>query len=171
MEENNTNREFFYRVHFTVCDETIDETVIISEEIYRTIMRPGWKEKRQAERESRCMETTKTGRIRRCRKDCSKCDKFRSGTPFSLEQMQEAGMDATDYDADVEEAIMYSELLKALMDILDNLDPDKRAICQAIMDDKDDRAAAADLGYVQSTYNYKKRKLLADLKNRLSKYR
>lgn len=67
---------------------------------------------------------------------------------------------------------MYSELLNAMMNLLDTLDPDKRAICQVIMDGKKDKNAAAELGYAApSSYNYHKQKLLESLKERLKDYR
>jgi hypothetical protein len=118
------------------------------------------------------MVPTRTGKLKRCTEDCSKYKKFRSGTHFSIERMQENGMDTADQKADVEEALMYSELLNALMDLLDTLDPDKRAICQAIMDGKKDKDADAELGYAaSSSYNYHKQKLLESLKERLKDYR
>ena len=173
MKENNkSKRDFYIHIHYEVDDEIVDETVDVTEEQYRAYRRPEWSEERQEERDSRCMVPTKTGKLKRCNEDCSKCERFRSGTPHSIEHMQEMGMESPDPNSDVEEAIMYSELLKALMDALDQLDPDKRAIAQAIMDGKDDRTASAELGYAaQSTYSYQKLKLLKSLKERLNKYR
>ena len=113
-----TEKDYHIHIHYTVHEET-----------YRTIKRPEWTEERKAERESRCMVPTKTGKLKRCTEDCSKCKKFRSGTHFSIERMQENGMDTADQKADVEEALMYSELLNALMDLLDTLDPDKQGCC------------------------------------------
>ena len=81
-------------------------------------------------------------------------------------------MDITDQNIDIEEAVIHSELLEALMDALEQLDPDKRAIAKAIMAGKDDRTAAEELGYAaQSSYSYQKLKLLKSLKERLDKYR
>lgn len=174
MKEDNTNKKSRnIHIKYTVQEYTVDEIVPVTEEQYRTYRRPEWNEARQRERDSRCMVPSKNGKtLKRCTGDCSKCDKFRSGTPLSIERMQEDGMDTPDHTADIEEAMIYSELLNALIDALDELDPDKRAIAQAIMDGTDDRSAAEQLGYAaQSTYSYQKLKLLKSLRERLEKFR
>ncbi|MBR1692585.1 MAG: hypothetical protein IJ711_07405 [Lachnospiraceae bacterium] len=168
----NKKKEYHIHIHYTVQEDTIDEIVPVTEKQYREYRHLEWNEARQRERDSRCMVPTKTGRLKRCIADCSKCDKFRSGTPLSMEKMKEDGMDTPNQNADIEEALMYKELLSALTDALDELDPDKRAIAQAIMDGKKNKDAAEDLGYAAaSTYNYQKRQLLASLRERLEKYR
>lgn len=173
MKKNNTNKkQYTIHIKYTVQEDTIDEVVLVTEEQYREYRHPEWNEARQKERDSRCLVPTKTGKLKRCTADCSKCDKFRSGTPLSIERMNEDGMDTPDQNADIEEALMYIELLSALMDALDELDLDKRAIAQAIMDGKKDKDAAEELGYAAaSTYNYQKRQLLDSLRARLEKYR
>lgn len=168
----NKKKNYYIHIHYSVQEEIFDEDIPVTEEQYRTYKRPEWKEERQAERDSRCMISTKTGKLKRCTADCSKCDKFRSGTHLSLNRLTEDGMDTPDQNADIEEALIYKELLSALMDALDELDPDKRAIAQAIMDGKKDKDAAEELGYAAaSTYNYQKRQLLDSLRERLEKYR
>lgn len=165
-------KDYYIHIHFTVQDDVIDETVSVTEEIYRTYKRPQWAASRQKKREARCLIIGKNGLQKRCKEDCSKCPKNKSGAPFSVEEMQEQGMDIPDQNTDVEEAAIYSELLEALMEALDELDPGKRAIAQAIMDGKSERTAAKELGYAsQSGYNYQKNKLLKALKERLDKYR
>ena len=164
-------KDYCIHIHYTVHDDVIDETVSVTEEVYRTYKRSYWNDDKQRERESRCIIPGKNG-PRRCNQDCSKCNKFRTGRPYSIEEMDAQGMDIADQNIDIEEAVIYSELLEALMDALEELDPDKRAIAKAIMAGKDDRTAAEELGYAaQSSYSYQKLKLLKSLKERLDKYR
>ena len=167
-----TEKDYYIHIHFTVQDDVIDETVSVTEEVYRTYKRSIWNDDRKKKREARCLIIGKNGLQKRCREDCSQCPNYKSGTPYSVEAMQEQGLDIPDQNTDVEEAAIYGELLEALMEVLDELDPAKRAITQAIMDGKSERTAAKELGYAsQSSYNYQKNKLLKALKERLEKYR
>ena len=69
-----------------------------------------------------------------------------------------------------ESILMDRELLDALYEELDRLDPDGRRICELIMAGKTERQMAAELGRSQSTLNYQKRKVLSLLREALKDF-
>lgn len=65
---------------------------------------------------------------------------------------------------------MDKELLDALYDELNRLDPGGRRICELIMAGKTEREIAADMGKSQSTINYQKNKVLSILREALKDF-
>ena len=66
-----------------------------------------------------------------------------------------------------ESILMDKELLGALYDEINRLDPDGRRICALIMQGKTEREIAADMGKCQSTINYQKNKVFSILREAL----
>lgn len=62
------------------------------------------------------------------------------------------------------------DLLKALRTALGELTPEEQAICDVIMADLSERAAAAQLNLSRNTFTYRRDKLLARLKNILQEF-
>ena len=74
-------------------------------------------------------------------------------------------------DAPSAESILIDkELLDALYDELNRLDPDGRRICELIMQGKTEREIAADMGKRQSTINYQKNKVFSILREALKDF-
>ena len=69
-----------------------------------------------------------------------------------------------------ESILMDKELLDALYDELNRLDPDGRRICELIMQGKTEREIAADMGKRQSTINYQKNKVFDILRKALKDF-
>ena len=69
-----------------------------------------------------------------------------------------------------ESILMDKELLDALYDELNRLDPDGRRICELIMQGKTEREIAADMGKRQSTINYQKNKVFSILREALKDF-
>ena len=65
---------------------------------------------------------------------------------------------------------MDKELLDALYDELNRLDPDGRRICELIMQGKTEREIASEMGRLRSTVNYQKNKVLSTLREALKDY-
>ena len=66
---------------------------------------------------------------------------------------------------------MYAELLEALADELDQLDPDGQKNCALISEGKSERSIADALGKPRKTYTYQRDGLLAKLRDALKDYR
>lgn len=171
---NNGPKNYYINIRYAVGEGkdriVVDEDVPVTEEVYRAFKRPLWREKKASERKSRCMVGKDNGKTKRCNGDCSQCDHFRSGSDLSLEGLEEAGDHRAATTQDVAEVAVYNALLKNLFDILDELDPESRYIVQAIMDGQQDKETAAQLGRAASTLSYQKKKLLAELKERLKDF-
>lgn len=171
---NNETKNYYINVHYAVGEGddrvVVDEDVPVTEEVYRAFKRPLWAEKKAKERKSRCQIGKDNGKTKRCNGDCSQCDHFRSGSDLSLEGLEEAGDYRAATTQDVAEVAVYNALLENLFDILDEMDPESRYIVQAIMDGQQDKETAAQLGRAASTLSYQKKKLLAELKERLKDF-
>lgn len=171
---NSENKNYYINIRYAVGEGNdrivVDEDVPVTEEVYRAFKRPLWREKKANERKSRCQIGKDNGKTKRCNGDCSQCDHFRSGSDLSLEGLEEAGDHRAATTQDVAEVAVYNALLKNLFDILDELDPESRYIVQAIMDGQQDKETAAQLGRAASTLSYQKKKLLAELKERLKDF-
>ncbi len=142
------------------------QEISVSEEVYRAYKRPVWTEHKRKERSKRCIG--KNGI--RCTGDCSKCDKQRIGSILSLDAFEEDGFELSDPSPEPADIVADKLLLEELFKALDELDPDSRRICELIAQGATEREIAAVLGIHQSTLNYRKRKLLAQLRERLKKH-
>ena len=160
--QNNANQQ-------TITQRQIDidgEQVPVTEEAYRAYKRPAWAEHKRKEREKRCRD--KHGN--RCIADCSKCDKQRTGSAFSLDSLaDESGYEPAD-TVDIAEIVADSLLLKELYDALEKLDPDNRIIMELFSIGKSERQIAAEIGLSQKAINKRKTKLFAQLRECLKKF-
>jgi len=92
-------------------------------------------------------------------------------TPIGGEEDELTLGDTLADDASSAESIlMDKELLDALYDELNRLDPDGRRICELIMQGKTEREIAADMGKRQSTINYQKNKVFSILREALKDF-
>lgn len=106
--------------------------VDVTEDVYRAYVRPVRNEQRNAERRSRCAGEGGN----RCTEDCSKCSHFRSGTPYSLEQSLEEGVDVRDPGPLVEDIVEQKLLYEALHNAIDALPEKERKAARMYADEK-----------------------------------
>ena len=144
----------------------------VTEEIYHAYKNPARAEQKRKQREWRCRD----GRGVRCTKDCTQCEiygigKGPTGNILSLDALEEETEYVHSSSTNVEEAVMYGILLEELFKAMDELDPDSRRICQLIKQGASERDIAAEFGIRQSTLNYRKQKLMAQIRERLKNYR
>jgi len=136
------------------------EQVSVSEEVYRAYKRPLWAERKQQERQKRCIG--KNGN--RCTEDCSKCPFSRSGGTLSIEQFAEDGVDIPD-PSDIDEVIAYKLLLEQLGAALIELEPDERSLIDALFyKERAERDYATELGMSHQAVGKRKQKVLAKLR-------
>lgn len=114
-----------------------------------------------------------------CDMDCETCPHHTAGDMSSLNALiaDENGetdevMDKRLDEAEGFESVLEDrELLIALYQRLEKLDPDGRRICNLIMQGATERAAAAELGVSRNTYTYRRDKLLAKLREELEAFK
>ena len=149
--------------------------VEVNEGTYRAYYRPIWRTRYHAQKNGECR--CPKNQLWKCDGVCPGCRYSAAGrkvsinTPISdddpdltLEDVLESS------DPSPDSILMDRELLDALYDELDRLDPDGRRICELIMQGKTEREMAADLGRSQSTLNYQKRKVLSLLREALKDF-
>ena len=110
-----------------------------------------------------------------CDMDCETCPFRRAGDGLSLDyQGEEANETWLDEFPDCGpspcELMEDADLLDALHRVLAELNPDEQAICNYIMVNLAERAAARELNISLSTYQYRKGRLMARLKNILKNF-
>lgn len=131
----NENQKSINQQYYILVD---GEKEYVSEELYRAYKRPQWAESKRKQREKRCRDENG----HRCTKDCSKCEKQKTGAPLSLDELQVAsGFDALAAD-DVLEAVMYAQLLEKLGEELEKLNPTDRLIMALFGEAKTEREIA-----------------------------
>lgn len=119
------------------------EKVPVTEEVYRAFKRPAW-----AERKRR---------------------KVRADHERSLEAFMDEGQDISSGDPLVDEIVEDKLMLDMLFAALAELTDDERGLIEALFyQERSEREAAQDLGVPQTTLNYRKKKILKWLKEKLS---
>lgn len=161
---------------YTVYIPRLKTWVEVTKEQYDAYYRDIWATRQRAQAHGQCMcPKSKTWM---CDGDCLVCefraavDKLSLDYTFENKQGKETSLldtlasDDASYDSILEEA----ELLDALYQRLQELDPDGCRICELIMEGKSERDIASDLGISRSTYTYRRDKLLRILREQLGMY-
>ena len=145
----------------------------VSEEIYRAYYQPIWRVRYHAQKNEECRCTKE--QILKCDGICVGCPFRTAGNTASIDAPIEDGRltlgDTIASDAPTPESILMDrELLRALYEELDHLDPDGKRICELFMQGKTKREIASDMGKRQSTINYQKNKAFAYLREALEDF-
>jgi RNA polymerase sigma factor (sigma-70 family) len=142
------------------------QEIPVSEEVYRAYKRPLWAEHKRKEREKRCRDENG----HRCTKDCSKCDKQRTGSVLSLDKFNEEGFEVAD-SVDIAELVAEKLLLEELVAALNELDPQNRRIAELYGEGLSEREIAAQVGLSQKGVNKRKTKIFNQLRQRLQEHK
>jgi len=134
------------------------QQIPVTEEVYRAYKRPAWAEHKRKDREKRCRDENGN----RCNRDCSKCEKQRTGSVLSLDKFTEGGFDVAD-------TVDIAELVADKL-LLEELDPDNRRIIELFSIGKSEREIASDIGLSQKAINKRKIKMFAQLRERLKDF-
>lgn len=110
-----------------------------------------------------------------CDGDCLACEFRATGDNLSLDYTVEDGEgnqkswadDLPDDTPNAQSIMEDRELLCALYQKLQELDPEGRRICELIMEGKSERDIASALGVSRNTYTYRRDKLLRILREQL----
>lgn len=154
----------------------VDGTPIeVSEEVYRAYYQPIWSTRYHAQKNGECRCTK--AQLWKCDGVCPGCRFSTAGRKVSLNTpICDDDPDLTledvleSSDPSPESILMDRELLDALYDEMNRLDPDGRRICELIMQGKTEREIAADMGKRQSTINYQKNKVFSILREALKDF-
>lgn len=151
--------------------------VEVTEEQYYAYYRDIWSTRKRAQAHGQCMcPKSKTWM---CDGDCLACEFRAAGDNLSLDYTVEDGEgnqkswadDLQDDTPDAQSIVEDHELLCALYQKLQELDPEGRRICELIMEGKSERDIASIMGYNnQSAVNYRKQKAFDRLRVLLGDY-
>ena len=160
------------RKYFIPVNETLKE---VNEEIYRAYYRPIWNTRYYARKNGECRCTK--ANLWKCDGDCIGCRYHTAGRTVSLETPigSEAdelnlGDTLTDDVPSMESILMDTELLDALYEELEHLDPESKRICQLFMEGFSERESAKIMGMARSTFKRHWEKIRTYLQEKLRDY-
>ncbi len=144
------------------------QQIAVSEEVYLAYYRPIWAENKRYQRQKRCMGAYG----HRCTDDCATCGQQRSGTPVSLESIEDAGHAYSETAPDSAEIVERNFVHQAVRKAVDELEPQNRQIIQKLFfENMTERQTAAAVGLSQGTVNNRKNRILATLGEQLKDFR
>ena len=148
--------------------------VEVSKEIYYEYYRPIWRVHNNAKYRGQCRCTK--SEMWKCDGVCQGCPYYTAGDTVSLDcSLEEDDGNLTventleSDDSSIESIIIDMELLEALYNELESLDPERRQICELMMQ-YSEREAAEMMGIPRSTFKRRWSQVQKYLKVRLKKY-
>ena len=170
-DNQNTSRECKVYIH------SLKTWVEVTEEQYYAYYRDIWATRKRAQAHGQCM--CPKSKFWMCDGDCLICEFHAAGDRLSLDYAVEDGDgnqkcwvdDMKDDTADIQSIAEDHDLLCALYQKLQELDPEGRRICELILEGKTERDIASIMGFNnQSTVNYKKQRAFDSLRTLLHDY-
>ena len=150
------------------------QAIEVSEEVYRAYCRPIWNTRYHAQKNGECRCTK--AQIWKCNGVCPGCPFYAAGKKVSLDTAiggedddLTLGDTLSDDAPTADSILMDEELLKALYDELNRLDPEGKRICELMMHHSE-REAAEIMGMARSTFKRHWAKIRAVLQDRLKGY-
>ncbi len=152
------------------------------EHLYRELMRPIWKEEKALQRSRKCAVSNENGKLVRCDGNCSVCPNVKSGTPISLEAMEENGgfrsiqdgvhrqQDSATYTASTADIVEDAMLLEALWQHIGELSEENQTIITMFSEGASEREIAEKTGMSQKGVNKRKKAIFEALKNNLENF-
>lgn len=146
----------------------------VSEEVYRAYYQPVWNARYHAQKNGECRCTK--AQLWKCDGVCPGCPFYAAGkkvsidTPIGGEDDELTLGDTLADDVPTAESIlMDKELLDALYEELERLDPEGKRICELLMRHSE-REAADIMGMARSTFKRHWAKIQAELQDKLKDY-
>ncbi|MDE6789623.1 MAG: LuxR C-terminal-related transcriptional regulator [Ruminococcus sp.] len=149
---------------------------IEDEQLYHELMRPIWKEEKALRRSKKCAVSNEDGKLVRCDGNCAVCPHTKSGTPISLDAMEESGgfhntqdgvhrqHDSATYTASAADIVEDALLLDALWRHIGELSEENQTIITMFSEGATETEIAQAVGIKQTTVSYRKRQILKNLK-------
>lgn len=155
---------------------------ITDEQLYRELMRPIWREEKVLERSKKCAVSNEHGKLIRCDGNCTTRPHVKSGTPLSIDAMEETGgfrstqdgvhrqQDSATYTESTEDIVMDAMLLEALWHHIGELSEENQTIIMMFSEGASEREIAEAVGMSQKGVNKRKKAILEVLKNNLQDF-
>ena len=150
------------------------ELVEVSEELYRAYYRPIWNTRYHARKNGECCCTK--AQLWKCDGVCPGCPFYTAGKKVSLDTViggendeLTLGDTLEDDSQTIESIIIQKELLEALYEELDRLDPEGKRICELMMYHSE-RESAEIMGMARSTFKRHWAKIRDELRDKLRDY-
>lgn len=155
---------------------------IENEQLYHELMRPIWQEEKAFQRSKKCAVSNENGKLIRCNGNCSACPHTKSGTPISIDAMEETGgfrstqdgvhrqQDSATYAASTEDIVMDAMLLEALWHHIGELSEENQTIITMFSEGASEREIAEAIGMSQKGVNKRKKAIFEVLKNNLQDF-
>ncbi|MBR2913511.1 MAG: sigma-70 family RNA polymerase sigma factor [Oscillospiraceae bacterium] len=155
---------------------------IADEQLYHELMRPIWQEEKALQRSKKCAVSNENGKLIRCNGNCSACPRTKSGTPISIDAMEETGgfrstqdgvhrqQDSATYAASTEDIVMDAMLLEALWHHIGELSEENQTIITMFCEGASEREIAEAIGMSQKGVNKRKKAIFEVLKNNLQDF-
>lgn len=152
---------------------------IEDEKLYHELMHPIWREEKAMERSKKCAVSNEHGKLIRCDSNCATCPHTKSGTPISIDAMDETGgfhstqdgvhrqQDSATYTASTEDIVMDAMLLEALWHHIGELSEKNQTIITMFSEGKSEREIAEAIGMSQKGVNKRKKSIFEILKKNL----
>lgn len=153
---------------YVYCKDHYEE---VSEAVYYVIMDEVWREEKRKQRGWRCHD----GKGHRCSRNCEECDLYRygegpTGSDVSLDQMyEESDFEVKGSDSH-EDAVILKIVLDSLIEELNGMIPDAARIVDMLKADELEKDVAKELGIAKTTLNYRKKKVIAFLREHLKDF-
>lgn len=161
-----SNNRFFIPVNGTPIE--------VSEEVYRAYYQPIWNTRYHAQKNGECRCTK--AQLWKCDGVCPGCPFYAAGKKVSIdtpiggeEDELTLGDTLADDTPSAESILVDKELLDALYDELNRLDPEGKRICELLMYHSE-REAADIMGMARSTFKRHWTKIQAELQDKLKEY-
>ena len=154
--------------YYVFCQDHFEE---VSKDVYYAFMRQIWQEEKRQQRGWRCRD----GKGRRCNGNCEECEIFRigsgpTGSTVSLDEMYEENEFEPKGAGFSEDAVLLKIMLETLMDELNEMIPNAGRIVDMLKEGEMEKDVAAELGIAKTTLNYRKRKVIDFLRDRLADF-
>lgn len=155
---------------------------IEDEQLYHELMRPIWQEEKALQRSKKCAVSNENGKLIRCNGNCSACPHTKSGTPISIDAMEESGgfrstqdgihrhQDSVTYTASTEDIVMDAMLLEALWHHIGELSEENQTIITMFSEGASEREIAEAIGMSQKGVNKRKKAIFEVLKNNMQAF-
>lgn len=155
---------------------------VADEKTYYELIRPIWREDKAINRNNRCMVSNGKGRLVKCEGKCENCEYRENSAPLSIDFLDSSGGMMTIHEGKhmqqdkamctegADEIVENSMLIEMLYKCLDELTEENRTIIKMFSEGISESEIAAALNMTQPNVNYRKKKLLKELKKNFENF-
>ena len=143
----------------------------VDKETYNNYKKDEWSEWKRKQREKRCQIPSDKNKIKRCDKECKKCDYYKNGNNISIDELYELyGYEFVDTSSLIIESIEKEEIKEKLMVEISRLNEIDQKILLLFSENKSEREISKILNIPRTTISYRKQNSFKILKEKLKDY-